>query len=298
VVTPQVVHGVAFCQDLLGEQQAKKIFSVICNRSHFRNVSAPFTSFTWAAAQLGHQVVLKFTPASICQTSVVVSVAVPNSTTNCCSIDVPTFGCVDQLIAISASSLTSGLWSSSGSGSFGDMNHAVTTFTALVNGTFLLSFSSPSCNVSQIITIVSPPLAIIPSLLAPACGSSVFLGASLKGGAVVGSWSASGGTFDNPTSAFTLFSWNVSGSVTVFFLPSSSLICNAPANYTFTTLASCPTTLSTQAVIAIAVGATLGGLIFLAVGALAAIKLYQKWNRNLVKFRANQQDVRMPEYKF
>jgi hypothetical protein len=179
--------------------------------------SSSSTSFSWASSQVGQNVPLTFSPASVCASVVVVTVQVPTSG-SCCAITLPSYGCVSQSIPITAASMSSGAWSSNRTtddGSFGNADQPKTTFTAAKNGTFLLSYSSVTCNKSGVIVIVSPPLAFIPPLLKPACGGSVFLGAFLTGDAVVGQWSLassqSSGSFVNPTAAFTLFTWTISG---------------------------------------------------------------------------------------
>ncbi len=88
---------------------------------------------------------------------------------------------------------------------------------------------------------------------------STTVSALLIGDARTGNWSFSSslpGSFENQFSAATIFNWTGGGSFTFSFSPES--VCPTPATRTVEVLASCPQTLSREATIRIAVGASLG----------------------------------------
>jgi hypothetical protein len=91
------------------------------------------------------------------------------------------------------------------------------------------------------------------------------------------------GSVSNTISASTIFTWDssqVGSMVNLSFTPNS--VCGTPAYLLVDIARTCPIVLSKEARIGIAVGATLGGLILIAAGVLAAIWLYRVWNRRLV----------------
>jgi hypothetical protein len=238
--------------------------------------------------------------------------------------EAPLYGCVDSNISISNTSVIgaglNGQWTCPNSTvtfssrychsrrsvclqffSFNSSSPS-TMFVSSSIGTVPVTWTAGSCIWSTSVTIIGPPIANIPFLTQQLCGSagSARVGVDLFGDATNGNWSAvssSSVSFSNDKSAFTLISWTASGAVTLQFTPNS--VCYAPASLTVTIEPTCPQVLSREATIGIAVGATLGGLVLIAAGVFAAIKLYQVWNRSLVKFR-NKEDVSMAktEYKF
>lgn len=119
--------------------------------------------------------------------------------------------------------------------------------------------------------------------------------ALLVGDARTGTWSsAPAGSFQNPLSAGTVFNWTGGGSFTFSFMPDS--VCSTPASMTVDLLESCPQLLSREATIGIGVGATLGGLTLVAVGVLAAVKIYQAWNRHIVQLRDKDVPLAQSDY--
>jgi hypothetical protein len=266
------------------------------------------TFFSWNASQIGTTFNISFTPQSVCTTPVILTVNLTNGTcVNCAGfiVTVPLYGCINSAVPVSAT-----FDSPSGAGQWSSVNSSVvfanmsqnSEFTSSANGMVTIVWASVNCKVSRTVTIISPPIAVIPVLPQQLCGpfGSANVGARLFGDAIAGKWTVTptmSGSFDNVIPAFTLFSWTQSGNVILQFTPDS--VCNAPASLTIEIDPSCPQVLSREATIGIAVGATLGGLILIATGVLAAIWLYRVWNRRLVQFRKND-DVGMAssQYKF
>ena len=99
----------------------------------------------------------------------------------------------------------------------------------------------------------------------------------------------------NPKSAFVDFSWNASGTYLITFTPES--VCIMPASLELHIPPNCPPApLSQEAVVGIAVGGTLGGLVLIAIAVFVAVKLLRAWNRNLVRVRQNDLAHSASEY--
>lgn len=266
--------------------------------------------FSWNSSQVGTTFNISFTPNSVCTAPAVLMVSLVNvSCVNTCggfSAVVPTFGCINLLIPVVGTfdrRSGIGIWSSVNSSvTFTSLSDPNSGFSCTANGTVNIVWSSSVCRVERTVTIISPPTAVIPALPQQLCGSSgsANVGARLFGDAIAGKWTvtpASSGFFDNDVPAFTLFTWNVSGSLTLRFSPSS--VCNSPATLVLQIEASCPQVLSKEATIGIAVGATIGGILLIGVGILLAIWVYRVWNRRLVQFRKNDVPLSSNErYKF
>jgi hypothetical protein len=269
--------------------------------------TGPITQFSWVPAQVGTTFNVSFTPNSVCNTPVNLTVTLTNDTcTNTCigfTANVPANGCINTPVPISGTFdgvSGPGQWSSPGSSLVTIANPTPNSaLTSNMNGTITIVWSSANCQVTKTVTIVSPPTAVIPPLSQQLCGpsGSANVGARLSGDAIFGTWTAtpaSTASFDNTVPAFTLFSWNQPGTYTLQFTPNS--VCNAAATLTVQIDAQCPQVLSREATIGIGVGATLGGLILVAAGVLAAVKIYQAWNRRVVQFRDKDVPLAQSDY--
>jgi hypothetical protein len=221
---------------------------------------------------------------------------------SCALVTVPDYGCAGSLVTVTAVP-GNGTWSAvNASVAFANNAMGSTTVTSISPGTFSIMWtaSSGNCTISKNVTIVGPIIAQIPMPTGLLCGptGSVNIGADLIGDALLGTWTANFGSFKNSKTGFTLFSWSQSGNVTIQFAPNS--VCPTPAILSVDIAAECPPDpLSREATIGVAVGATLGGLVLVVAGVIAAILLYRVWNRRLVQFRDD--DVSMPKseyYKF
>jgi hypothetical protein len=221
---------------------------------------------------------------------------------------VPRFACIDTTINISVSDVFATVnWTVFPDGLIIGPNSTISnistfvpvpnysSFSYTVNATSgVYSFASP-------FTVVSPKVALFAQFTQTLCRAtgSATLGVFLYGDAALnlGNWSSDGGIFSPPNFLVTVFSWNRTGNVDITFTPNS--VCNAPVSLTVQIDSTCLQVLSREATIGIVVGTTLGGLILIVAGVLAAIKLYQVWNRRLVQFRKND-DVAMSQsqYKF
>jgi hypothetical protein len=122
------------------------------------------------------------------------------------------------------------------------------------------------------------------------------VGVFLSGDASDGLWSAPLGTFSSTKSALTQYRWTAPGIVLLTFTPSS--VCIESASLTVQIAPLCPPPpLSAETVAEIAVGATIGGLILIAVGIVAAIIANRAWNRNRVKLRdIDASEMEKPDY--
>jgi hypothetical protein len=293
-------------------------WSVFPPNGFFSPLHSALTVFTWNSSQTFN---VSFVPFSVCSLPAYLSIVVAPSCLGTCATNgvttsvltngqklSPWYGCVNSVVAISATDSTSGYWSTPNIDVIIDNPNIMTTFFATsTSGTVFLVWTSvgvPGCVVNMTVDILSPPVATFAPLTSnePLCSSSgqVNLGVYLVGDAVQGNWSVSpsNGFFSPLHSALTVFSWNSSQAFNVSFVPFS--VCGTPAFLAIAVASSCPAkALSSNEVVGIAVGATLGGLIFIAGGILVAIWLYRVWNRRLVKFRSG--DVAMPTnstYKF
>jgi hypothetical protein len=214
----------------------------------------------------------------------------------CATVNVPDFGCFETPVSISAVPGT-GSWTSSDPAAISFVNAAAgsTSFTSTQNGEFDITWTAASgnCTISKKVTIVGPAIADIPemprSMQTTLCGPSgeVNMGVKLIGDSTNGNWTSNIGTFENSASAFTLFTWDRSGTVELRFAPNS--VCPTPATRSIEIAAECPPEpLSREATIGIAVGATIGGLILIAAAIVATIMFYRYWNQNRVKFRHDE----------
>jgi hypothetical protein len=268
--------------------------------------STSLTLFSWNTSQVGTTFNVSFSPNSVCNAPVNLTVTLSNDTcSNTCfgfAANIPSYGCVNTTVAINAtfdSVSGPGQWSSVGSSiAFANLSPK-SEFTSSVNGTVTILWLSANCQVSKTVGIVSPPTAVIPSLSQQLCGpsGSAHVGADLSGDAISGKWTvtpSSGGSFSNDVPAFTLFSWTQPGTFTLQFTPNS--VCHAPAVLTVQIDPQCPRVLSRDATIGIGVGATLGGLILVAAGVLVAVKGYQAWNRNIVQLRDKDVPLAQSDY--
>ncbi len=217
-------------------------------------------------------------------------------------IFVPAFGCIRTPLSINVT-VTGGRWSSPNSEvAFVDSASPITTFTSTATGVVEIIWTSPSSEIFRSnVTIVGPTVAAIPPVNEKLlCGpsGSVKIGVDLTGDAISGLWNASAGVFSNSKAAFSEFNWSAPGMVLISFHPTS--VCTTPATLSLGIESECPPDpLSREAVIGVAVGATLGGLCLIVVGVLVSISLYRAWNRRLVNIRNS--DVTMPStayYKF
>jgi hypothetical protein len=221
---------------------------------------------------------------------------------SCALVSIPDYGCVSSLVPVNAVP-GNGNWSClNASVSFENYTTGNTTLTSTSAGNASITWTalSGNCTISKTITIVGPIVAQIPTPTGTMCGStgSVYVVTELVGDALFGNWTSNFGSFKNSKTSSTLFSWNQPGTVFIRFAPNS--VCPTPANLSFVIAAECPPEpLSREATIGIAVGATLGSLILIAVGVVLAIWLYRVWNRSLVKFRSgNDVALSTSQYKF
>jgi hypothetical protein len=221
---------------------------------------------------------------------------------SCALVSIPENGCVSSIVPINAVP-GGGTWSClNASVTFANNAMGSTTLTSTSAGSFSIVWTSGNCTIPKTITIVGPTVASIPMPTGSLCGptGSVNIGADLSGDAIFGKWTVTpsvGGSFSNTVPAFTHFSWTQPGPFTLQFTPKS--VCNTPAVLTVQIDPQCPQVLSRETTIGIGVGATLGGLILVAAGILAAVKIYQAWNRHVVQFR--DKDVTLAQsdyYKF
>jgi hypothetical protein len=220
---------------------------------------------------------------------------------SCALVSIPGNGCVSSSVPITAVP-GSGTWScSNASVTFANNGMGSTTLMSALAGTFsiLWTASSGNCTIPKTIAIVGPTVASIPMPTGSLCGpaGSVNIGADLSGDAIFGKWTVTpsvGGSFSNTVPAFTHFSWTQPGTFTLQFTPNS--VCNAPAVLTVQIDPQCPQVLSRETTIGIGVGATLGGLILVAAGILAAVKIYQAWNRHVVQFRDKDVPLAQSDY--
>ncbi len=162
-------------------------------------------------------------------------------------------------------------------------------FVSSSSGLVVIIWTTENCTTTKNITIVAPPIAVIPPLTQRLCGSSgsANVGVYLSGDAISGLWTATRGSFSNNRPAFTLYSWTDSGTVTLKFTPVSALSCSAPALLTVEILDTCPLHLTPLEVAGIACGA----LLAIVLGVFAAITCYRWRNRRLADIRQGERDV-------
>ncbi len=205
------------------------------------------------------------------------------------TVSAPSFMCLNSATQLAGSSnFPSGMgnWSvlssSLGSGDFSNVSDPNAKFLPTRVGRVFFRWSL-FCNDISSTMITAAPTAKFSSSVEIGCGISLRLGVKLSGDASDGLWSGFlPGSVDNEKSAFVTFTWSssqVGTRVNLSFTPNS--VCSTPAFVLIDILASCPTELSTEAIIGISIG------VFLAVtiAIIASLFLYRFLNRKRVQFR-------------